>query len=99
MSGTIEDLDDPLPRENLFYLQDIRQVAGNCAILWRENGHGYTCNLAHAGKYHRTEAESIVRGSEGHHVMLPCAEVDAIAVTHVRAELLRELRVQPTEKP
>ena len=35
----------------LFYIQDTRTIIGNCALWWKPEGAGYTCDLEHAGKY------------------------------------------------
>lgn len=32
-----------------FYVQDSRQLVGNCVLWWRPQGNGYTCHLELAG--------------------------------------------------
>lgn len=33
---------------NLFYIQDKRQIIGNCMVFWRKKGRGYTTDLTDA---------------------------------------------------
>lgn len=33
---------------NRYYIQDTRQVVGNCMLLWKIDGKGYTTNLDEA---------------------------------------------------
>jgi len=35
--------------ENLYYIQDTRSVVGNCALWWRKDDQGYTCDIDDAG--------------------------------------------------
>jgi hypothetical protein len=44
--------------EELFYILDTRTIVGNCALWWRPNGEGYTCNLDDAGIWTAATAPS-----------------------------------------
>lgn len=41
-----------------FYIQDSRQMVGNCMLFWRPNRSGYTTDIDEAGVYTREEAYS-----------------------------------------
>lgn len=72
----------------LFYIQDTRQVVGNCALWWSPNACGYTCDLDAAGLYTKDET------SKGHRETdksFPREVVERAAVSHVRVEKMREL--------
>lgn len=84
----------------LFYILDASSVVGNCALWWRPEGRGYTCDLADAGKYTAEQAAAL-RPTD---VLVSCAVADAAVVRHVRldGDALREyvarvrgLRVTP----
>lgn len=81
----------------LFYIQDTRQVVGNCPVWWGPNGGGYVTRLDEAGRYTEQEAVSQNRTRETD-IPWPCAEIDALARKTVdcqhmrpRAERLAEL--------
>jgi hypothetical protein len=76
----------------LFYIRDTRQTVGNCALWWGPAGHGYTCDLKTAGRF--TEAEVKRFCDRPSDVAYPAAEVDALAVLHVRFESLAGLQVE-----
>ena len=73
--------------EQLYYIQDSRQMVGNCAIWWRAESQGYTCDLADAGKYTKAVADQICH-SRGSDIAHPVERVDALAQLHVRAAAL-----------
>lgn len=66
--------------EDEFYILESGSVVGNCAMWWRPEGRGYTCDLSDAGKYTADQAKRL-RPSD---VPVPCAVADAAAVRHVR---------------
>lgn len=70
---------------HLYYIIDTRTVVGNCAMFWGPNRSGYVCNLAEAGKYSEEDAKHQQR-SRPTDVAVPCDVIDAMAVTHVRAD-------------
>ncbi len=89
-------LTDPAP-PTLFYIQDTRQVVGNCPVWWGPNGGGYVTRLDEAGRYTEQEAVSQNRTRDTD-IPWPCAEIDALARETVdcqhmrpRAERLAEL--------
>lgn len=69
-----------------FYILDARSVVGNCAVWWRPNAQGYTCNLDEAGLYTESQARS-------HRVTDVAVRSDVArkaAVAHVRIGHLRD---------
>ena len=90
MKTEIDDLYDDYVEENnldtlpLFYIQDKRSVVGNCVLWWRPNGQGYTTDLKDAGLY---PAEKELRQTD---ILVPKELAESLAVTHVRAEALRD---------
>jgi hypothetical protein len=75
-------------KKSLYYIQDTRQVVGNCVLWWCSKGAGYTCDISEAGCF--TEEE--IKGRRDTDVPWPCEEIDALTVKHVRAETLRAVR-------
>ena len=67
-----------------FYILDTRTVVGNCALWWRQGGHGYTTQLEEAGLFAANEHS--LRETD---VLVPEAVAQAHAVTHVRLDTLR----------
>jgi len=63
---------------------DTRQIVGNCAMFWRADGAGYTCDLNDAGLYDKTE------GRRDTDIYVPIEVARKMSVTHVRVEPLRE---------
>ena len=49
-------IDDEPQGDRLYYILDIRAAAGDCALWWRPEGQGYTCDLDDAGTYTKKEA-------------------------------------------
>jgi hypothetical protein len=80
-----DGLGNPLLDSALYFIQDARRgsVVGNCASWWRENGHGYTCDLNDAGTFTGSHA----RGLRYSDVAWPVEHVRAHAVTHVRVDI------------
>lgn len=84
----LDALGVPLDDNALYYVQDTRQVVGNCVLWWCAEAKGYTCELGEAGEYTGAEA----RGMRGTDVPWPVAAVRSVAVQHVRSEGLARLR-------
>jgi hypothetical protein len=78
----------------LFYIQDKRQVVGNCVLWWRPNGQGYTTDLKDAGLYSKEKG----RGLRDTDVLVPKELAESLAVTHVRLEALRDALETLTKK-
>jgi hypothetical protein len=76
--------------KDLFYIQDGRQVVGNCALFWGPNGAGYVCDLNDAGVYSKDKALSIGRGRKSDIPWLKSV-IDANAVLHCRNDTMRNL--------
>lgn len=73
----------------MYYIQDTRQVVGNCALFWRVEGAGYTCDLNEAGTWEEKEALAIARSrSTDKAIRVDLAR--RLAVTHVSVETLRD---------
>jgi hypothetical protein len=73
----------PLEPTGLYYVQDTRQVVGNCGLFWRADRAGYSCNVTEFGKY---TGEEVSRMRETD-VPWPIAHVEANVVRHVRVDL------------
>jgi hypothetical protein len=65
-----------------YYVQDARQLVGNCISWWAPKSDGYVCNLEIAGVYRGSHAR-LMRGTD---VPWPVAYVRQNAVTHVRGD-------------
>jgi hypothetical protein len=74
-----------------YYILDARTMVGNCALWWRPEGAGYTCNLDDAGRYTLAEAESH-RETD---VPVRCDVAERIAVRHVDTDALRTATRKP----
>lgn len=70
--------------EPLFFVQDTRQVVGNCALWWRPDGAGYTINLDEAGTF-PASFKAALRPTD---VMRPCDEVERLAQRHVTGDVM-----------
>lgn len=42
--------------DELYYLQDSRQIVGNCFLWWAKGGNGYTSDIDHAATFSKEEA-------------------------------------------
>ncbi len=72
--------------EREYLILDMREVVGNCALFWRPEGRGYTCNLDEAGLYTYEEAMSH-RDTD---IPVHIDTARGSAVTHVRRDWLRQ---------
>lgn len=75
----------PISDEAMYYIQDARQIVGNCALWWCHEGAGYTTELDEAGKFSGAFARSL-RDTD---VPWPVRVVESAAVRHVRTDRLR----------
>lgn len=66
-----------------YVILDTRQIVGNCAMFWRPDGAGYTCDLNDAGLYDKT------KGRRETDIYVPVEVARSMAVTHVRVEPLK----------
>lgn len=72
-----------------YYILDARSCVGNCALWWRPNGGGYTCELDDAGLYTLDDASS----NSEHHIPIHRSIAERLAVRHVRWEPLHRAGV------
>ncbi len=79
---TTDGTGTPLDPAALYYVQDARQVVGNCGSWWAPNGAGYVCSLDDAGKYTGDEVKSL-RETD---VPWPIAHVEKHLVRHARVD-------------
>lgn len=86
---THDGLGDPIIDNALYYVQDTRQIVGNCMSFWCPKGAGYTCELDQAGLY--TGAQ--VAGMRAEDRPWPRAYILANVVRHVRVDLLGDADV------
>lgn len=84
------------PEGQLFYIQDGRQVIGNCLAWWRVDGKGYSSDLKQAWKVPYDKAFQIERNRESE-IIWPCDQIDAISQVHVDIQNLRP--IQERERP
>jgi len=77
--------------ERMYYIQDARNVVGNCALWWCVDGHGYTCDIEEAGQYPESEALDQHKWRETD-VPFPVDEVRKHIVHHVRTEPLSRMK-------
>lgn len=77
----------PIDEKGSYYIQDTRQVVGNCVLWWRPDGAGYTCDLLDAGVYLGTRA----KGKRDTDVYWPVEVVRKCTIVHVRVERLRDM--------
>jgi len=82
--------------ERMYYIQDARQVVGNCALWWCVDGHGYTCDIEEAGKWPESEALKLGEWRETD-IPFPVDQVREHVVNHVRVEHLHRMRKDPNE--
>lgn len=66
--------------EQLYYVQDTRQIVGNCVLWWCPDSNGYTTQLNEAGLYTR---ERVLRMRDTDRPW-PKELVESCVVTHVR---------------
>lgn len=81
----LDGLRRPIDPAGSYYIQDNRQIVGNCALWWAANSQGYVCELGKAGIYSGVQA-SAMRETD---VPWPVDVVQLHAVTHVRIEPLQ----------
>lgn len=87
--GSIRDQE--WPEGQLFYIQDGRQVVGNCIVFWREDGQGYSSDLKQAWRIPYEKALAIEQGRESE-ILWPCDIIDAHAKIHIDIQDLRRLQ-------
>lgn len=68
--------------EPLYYIVDMRSGVGDCALLWRPEGEGYTTNIDEAGKFTKDN----IRVTD---LFVPVEVADACSERHVRLDMLR----------
>ena len=78
--------------DKTYVILDARQVVGNCALFWRKDGAGYTCNLDEAGLYAKDRE---LRDTD---IYVPIEVARQSAVTHVRVEPLQRAGYWPKPK-
>lgn len=73
-----------------YYVMDAREVVGNCALWWRPDSKGYTCDLHKAGLY--TEAQTLTM----RYTDIPIHKdiVEGVTVLHARWDHLRRAGVE-----
>lgn len=79
----------PVATEQKYVILDTRQIVGNCAMFWRPDGAGYTCDLNDAGLYDKT------RSRRDTDIYVPIEAARLMAVTHVRVEPLKQAGYWP----
>lgn len=87
--------DDNPEGKQLYYILDNRQCVGNCALWWRPDAQGYTCDLDDAGLY----PESKLRGLRETDIPVRAEMAHRYAVRHVsRSRVLDELETEKRRK-
>lgn len=72
----------PIVDTDEYFVQDARQVVGNCGSWWAPKGAGYVCNIDDAGRYTGKAA----RDMRDDDVPWPVDYVLTRAVRHVRVD-------------
>jgi hypothetical protein len=72
-----------MKEHHFYYIQDTRQIVGNCLLWYAENGRGYTCNINRAHVFRAHEIEKIVKEGQGKYRAWPKTHVDANISSHV----------------
>lgn len=67
---------------HLYYVEDTRQIVGNCVLWWAKESRGYTCELSEAGLYTR---EQVLRMRDTDRPW-PREIAEAAVVQHVRKD-------------
>lgn len=78
--------EEVIPVPTFYYIQDARGYTGNSARWWRENGAGYTTNLAEAMRVH---GDWVGRDTD---ILWPVHEVDARSTRQFDAQNFRDIR-------
>lgn len=78
--------------EKLYYIQNTHHVVGNCALFWRKDGCGYTCNLDEAWKVTKLEAEEVCRSRPKEDFPRDCEKVDRVAQRHFDVQKIKSIR-------
>ena len=78
--------------EELYYIQDTRSYCGNSCFWWREEGHGYTCDIKEAWIVTKDKALSIIRNRPHVDVAWPCSMIDAGVTLHFDMQKLRDMK-------
>lgn len=76
-----------MEKEELYYIQDSRQIVGNCVLWWKPESKGYTTQIDETGLYTKDEADHIAKG-RGTDKPWPKSIVDKYIVKHVRMDML-----------
>jgi len=80
-----------------YYIQDSRQYVGNCLLLWREKGAGYTTHIDDAGLFSEEAAQKIHK-NRGSDVPIPEDLIRESASLQVDSEDLRKVRMNGQAK-
>lgn len=76
----------PVDSHTYYYIQDTRQIVGNCALWWRHEGKGYTCELLDAGLFKGNSSE--VHSDRDCDVPWPAELVRKLVIGHVTTDHL-----------
>ena len=77
----------PIDEKASYYIQDTRVVVGYCALWWRPDSSGYTCDLLDAGVYPGSHA----KGKRDTDVFWLVEDIRRQMLVHVRVDCLRKL--------
>ena len=82
----LDGLGKPLRDDAWYYIQDTRSTVGNCALWWRTEAKGYTCDIDAAGQFRGVYARGLDRATD---VPWPAEAIEAGIVRHVRLDRVR----------
>lgn len=74
---------------DLYVILNRGPVVGNCALFWRNGGHGYTCNLDEAWRVDAAKAEDICHNRPEEDFAIPLAFAVECSERHCAADTLR----------
>lgn len=85
-SLNLDGFEQQIEPDKEYYIQDSRQIVGNCVLWWRPDGKGYTCEINNAGIYKGLNCSKL-RLTD---VPWPVDAVKCVVCHHVRMDDLRE---------
>lgn len=71
---------------NHYYIQDVRNIAGNSMLWWEKNNSGYVCDIHQAKVFTKDGALRILRHGD-HFKMWPKDYIDSKITHHIDSQV------------